>query len=67
MAKQNTSLKALDDLLATIETDVRRARLLLTQLQGATEAGDTTTTFDFEGASEKLMTYATDESITTVE
>jgi hypothetical protein len=67
MAKQNTSLKALDDLLATIETDVKRARLLLAQLQWAAESGDTTTTFDFEWASEKLMSYATDESITVVE
>lgn len=67
MAKQNTSLKALDDLLATIETDVKRARLLLVQLQGAAEWWDTTTTFDFEWASEKLMTYATDESMTIVE
>lgn len=67
MAKQKDGLQALEELLAKIETDLKRARLMIQQFSIPEKEGDSPKEVSAEDVSEKLVSYDEDENIKVVE
>ncbi|USN54264.1 MAG: hypothetical protein H6765_06915 [Candidatus Peribacteria bacterium] len=67
MAKQNHSLKALEELLNKIETEAKRARLMVQQL--VDQQGETIedVQIDLQAISDKLVSYEDNDNIMVVE
>lgn len=60
MIKQNHSLKALEELLNKIETEAKRAKLMVQQLVNQKGSTIQDVEFDLEAISEKLVSYDED-------
>lgn len=67
MAKQKQSLKALEELLAKIETDAKRAKLMIQQVMDQKWSSAKDIKIDIDKISDKLSSYEDDDNIKVVE